>query len=101
MFDSFVLWANAGMDTIAEKFVPFTNSGKVRRMVSTSFEQAMASGDHDAQTLRRYSDAQGRLEHAGGWAWRDRAAARIAIEAALEQTSQAVLRQITSMGATP
>jgi ATP-binding cassette subfamily F protein 3 len=37
-------------------------------------EEAMASGDHAPATLRRYSDAQARLEHAGGWAWRDRAA---------------------------
>ena len=37
----------------------------------------MASGDHDDATLRRYSDAQARLEHAGGWAWRDRAAATL------------------------
>jgi ATP-binding cassette, subfamily F, member 3 len=35
-------------------------------------EEAMASGDHSAQTLRRYAEAQGRLEHAGGYAWRDR-----------------------------
>ena len=38
-------------------------------------ERAMAGGDHGAATLRRYSEAQARLEHAGGWAWRDRAAA--------------------------
>jgi ATP-binding cassette subfamily F protein 3 len=37
-------------------------------------EQAMAAGDHEAATLRRYSDAQARLEHAGGYAWRERAA---------------------------
>jgi ATP-binding cassette subfamily F protein 3 len=37
-------------------------------------EQAMASGDHAPATMRRYSDAQARLEHAGGWGWRDRAA---------------------------
>ena len=37
-------------------------------------EQAMAGGDHAPATLRRYSEAQARLEHAGGWAWRDRAA---------------------------
>ena len=37
-------------------------------------ETAMAEGDHGAATLRRYSHAQARLEHAGGWAWRDRAA---------------------------
>ena len=37
-------------------------------------EEAMAGGDHAAPTLRRYSEAQARLEHAGGWAWRDRAA---------------------------
>ena len=38
-------------------------------------EQAMADGAHDELTLRRYADAQARLEHAGGWAWRDRATA--------------------------
>ena len=37
-------------------------------------EEAMTGGDHAPATLRRYSDAQARLEHAGGWAWRDRAA---------------------------
>jgi ATP-binding cassette subfamily F protein 3 len=35
-------------------------------------EQAMAAGDHDAATLRRYAEAQARLEHAGGYAWRER-----------------------------
>src|SRR3954462_8184779 len=35
----------------------------------------MASGDHAPATLRRYSEAQARLEHAGGYDWRDRAAA--------------------------
>jgi ATP-binding cassette subfamily F protein 3 len=38
-------------------------------------EEAMAEGAHDELTLRRYADAQARLEHAGGWAWRDRASA--------------------------
>ncbi len=33
-----------GMDTIAEKVVPFTDAGKVRRMGSTCVEQVMASG---------------------------------------------------------
>src|SRR5438034_7100712 len=37
-------------------------------------EQAMAEGDHGDATLRRYAEAQARLEHAGGYAWRDRAA---------------------------
>jgi len=37
-------------------------------------EAAMASGRHDAVTLRRYGQAQERLEHAGGYGWRDRAA---------------------------
>jgi len=35
-------------------------------------EEAMTAGDHAAQTLRRYSEAQARLEHAGGYAWRER-----------------------------
>src|SRR5204863_2471137 len=38
-------------------------------------EQAMATGDHGPATMRRYSEAQARLEHAGGYNWRDRAAA--------------------------
>lgn len=33
-----------GMDTIAERVVPFTNAAKVRRMGSTCVEQVMASG---------------------------------------------------------
>jgi len=38
-------------------------------------ENAMAAGDHQPATMRRYSEAQARLEHAGGYDWRDRAAA--------------------------
>jgi ATP-binding cassette subfamily F protein 3 len=37
-----------------------------------TLEQAMAGGDHGAATLRRYADAQTRLEHAGGYGWRER-----------------------------
>ena len=40
-------------------------------------ETAMTEGAHDDATLRRYAEAQARLEHAGGWAWRDRAAAAV------------------------
>src|SRR6187397_2464905 len=40
-------------------------------------EHAMADGAHDDVTLRRYAEAQAQLEHAGGWAWRDRAAASV------------------------
>ena len=36
-------------------------------------EQTMATGDHAPDTLRRYGEAQARLEHAGGYGWRDRA----------------------------
>jgi ATP-binding cassette subfamily F protein 3 len=39
-----------------------------------TLEEAMASGTHDDTTLRRYASAQARLEHAGGYDWRDRAA---------------------------
>ncbi len=39
-----------------------------------ALEAAMAGGSHDPATLRRYADAQARLEHAGGWDWRERAA---------------------------
>ncbi len=37
-------------------------------------ESEMAAGAHDDATLRRYAEAQARLEHAGGWTWRDRIA---------------------------
>jgi ATP-binding cassette subfamily F protein 3 len=40
-------------------------------------ELAMAGGAHDEITLRRYAETQAQFEHAGGWAWRDRAAATI------------------------
>jgi ATP-binding cassette, subfamily F, member 3 len=39
-----------------------------------ALEHRMSTGDHGAATLRRYSEAQARLEHAGGYDWRDRAA---------------------------
>jgi ATP-binding cassette, subfamily F, member 3 len=42
-----------------------------------SLEQAMAEGAHDEATLERYSRAQARLEHAGGYGWRDRALATL------------------------
>jgi ATP-binding cassette subfamily F protein 3 len=38
-------------------------------------EQAMAEGDHGEATMRRYGEAQARLEHAGGYDWRERATA--------------------------
>src|SRR5262249_54632109 len=38
-------------------------------------EEAMAAGDHEAATLRRYAEAQSRLGHAGGYGWRGGAAA--------------------------
>jgi ATP-binding cassette, subfamily F, member 3 len=37
-------------------------------------EQAMAGGADDRATLAAYARAQARLEHAGGYAWRERAA---------------------------
>ncbi len=42
-----------------------------------TLEQAMAGGAHDEQTLGRYAEAQARLEHAGGYAWRERALATL------------------------
>ncbi len=43
----------------------------------SELEQAMAGGAHDETTLNRYSEAQARLEHAGGYRWRDRALATL------------------------
>jgi ATP-binding cassette subfamily F protein 3 len=38
-------------------------------------EGGMAAGRHDPSTLDRYAQVQARLEHAGGYAWRERTAA--------------------------
>jgi ATP-binding cassette subfamily F protein 3 len=38
-------------------------------------EGEMARGDHGPATIRRYGEAQARLEHAGGYDWRERATA--------------------------
>ncbi|HEY1511493.1 MAG TPA: ABC-F family ATP-binding cassette domain-containing protein [Solirubrobacteraceae bacterium] len=43
----------------------------------SQLEQAMAAGAHDESTLNRYAEAQARLEHAGGYGWRDRALATL------------------------
>jgi ATP-binding cassette subfamily F protein 3 len=40
-------------------------------------EAAMARGDHGQETLAAYGRAQARLEHAGGYAWRERAGASV------------------------
>jgi ATP-binding cassette subfamily F protein 3 len=42
-----------------------------------AIEQRMANGAHDEATLSRYARAQARLEHAGGYNWRDRALATL------------------------
>ncbi len=42
-----------------------------------TLETAMAGGAHDTATMDRYSRAQARLEHAGGYAWRDHASSVI------------------------
>jgi ATP-binding cassette subfamily F protein 3 len=42
-----------------------------------SLEEQMAAGAHDSSTLNRYAEAQARLEHAGGYRWRDRALATL------------------------
>src|SRR3954453_17371492 len=41
----------------------------------TRLEQRMADGDHEPATLDAYARAQARLEHAGGYTWRERAMA--------------------------
>ena len=42
-----------------------------------TLEEAMVGGAHDPATMRRYADAQAKLEHAGGWDWRERAASAL------------------------
>jgi ATP-binding cassette, subfamily F, member 3 len=43
----------------------------------SELEQRMAGGDYDEATLNRYAEAQARLEHAGGYGWRERALATL------------------------
>ncbi len=43
----------------------------------SSLEQVMAGGAHDDATLGRYAQAQARLEHAGGYGWRQRTLATL------------------------
>ncbi len=40
-------------------------------------ELQMAAGDHDQRTMSRYARTQARLEHAGGYDWRERATAMV------------------------
>ena len=40
-------------------------------------EAAMADGEHGEETMRRYSQAQARLEHAGGYGWRENSLAAL------------------------
>jgi len=42
-----------------------------------TLEQAMAGGDTEQRTLDRYARAQARLEHAGGYNWRQQAMATV------------------------
>src|SRR5438105_3892340 len=42
-----------------------------------ALEQQMADGAHDPATLDRYARAQARLEHAGGYGWRERTLATL------------------------
>ena len=49
---------------------PLAMEADLRRL-----EEAMAAGAHDAVTLAAYARAQESFEHAGGYAWRERAAA--------------------------
>jgi ATP-binding cassette, subfamily F, member 3 len=56
--------------------------GGARELVETEgelarLEEAMAAGDHGAETLAAYARAQARLEHAGGYAWREHANAAV------------------------
>jgi ATP-binding cassette subfamily F protein 3 len=48
----------------------------IERELAT-LEQSMADGAHDEATLDRYARAQARLEHAGGYNWRERALATL------------------------
>jgi ATP-binding cassette subfamily F protein 3 len=49
---------------------PLAMEADLRRL-----EEAMEAGAHDARTLSAYARAQELFEHAGGYAWRERAAA--------------------------
>ena len=78
----------------------------IRRIGETDWQDlaakcaALAESGGLAQAIEKIDKAEG-AKPIAITNWRDRAAARIALEAALAETSQAVLRQITSLGATP
>src|SRR5204862_426269 len=57
-------------------------------------EHKMEGGQHDQTTLRRYAEAQARLEHAGGYAWRDRFVDRFRYKKNRAKQAQAKLTQI-------
>jgi hypothetical protein len=61
---------------------------------------ALAESGDLAQAIEKIDKAEGAKPSVLS-GWRDRAAARISLEAASEETSKAVLRQISTMGATP
>ncbi len=61
---------------------------------------ALAEAGDLTQAIAKIDSAEGAKPTALAQ-WRDRAAARLELEAALEETSNAVLRQIATMGAAP
>jgi hypothetical protein len=79
---------------------------KVRRLDQTDWRDvavaaaAFASQGDLEQAIRRIEDSEGELPAALA-RWRDKAKARLAAEAALEQVQAAVLRQISALGGAP
>ncbi|HYV16498.1 MAG TPA: ABC-F family ATP-binding cassette domain-containing protein [Conexibacter sp.] len=57
----------------------FSGAGEVVAVETelARLEQAMADGAHDEATLAAYARAQARLEHHGGYRWRDRTSAML------------------------
>ncbi len=59
-------------DVILRDYALSGSAGLAAEQELRALEEAMAGGDHGQATLQRYAEAQARLDHAGGYGWRER-----------------------------
>jgi ATP-binding cassette subfamily F protein 3 len=67
----------AGSDLGLREYALAGAAGRSAEEELRALERAMAGGDHGPATLHRYAEAQARLEHAGGYGWRERVASSL------------------------
>ena len=66
--------AAAGVDAARVRAVRRSRPDRRSKTTCGRSRRRWRGSSHEPATLRRYADAQARLEHAGGWDWRERAA---------------------------